>query len=84
MGNFLDSIAFATPVIACPSTVTAYNSNPPPTTALPVLINSLGVNNTVTAITLPPTNGTANITSGGKAINYTPFPGHVMPAGFAS
>ena len=75
VGNFLDGIAFSTPVVACPTNVTALNTNPPPTTALTVLATSLGINNTIAAITAPPSNGTANISTTRTAINYTPNPG---------
>ena len=43
VGNFLDSIAFTTPAVACPTRVTAINTNPPPTSSLPVLTTSLGL-----------------------------------------
>jgi hypothetical protein len=75
VGNFLDNIQFSVPAVACPTKVSALNTNPPPTTALPVLTTSLGVNNTITSITAPPTNGSAVIGIGRTTINYTPNAG---------
>lgn len=80
VGNFLDSIAFSVPVVACPTKVVALNTNPPPTTALPVLSTSLGVNTTVTAITVPPSSGSAAVSSDRTSISYTPNAGCVVLA----
>ena len=77
IGNFLDSIAFTTPAVACPTRVTAINTSPPPTSTLPVLSTSLGLNTSITSITQPPFNGTATISSNRSNLMYTPNAGFI-------
>ena len=77
VGNFLDSIAFTTPAVACPTRVSAINTYPPPTNSLPVLTTSLGLNTTITGITQPPNNGTATVGGSRTTLEYTPNPGFI-------
>ena len=77
VGNFLDSIAFTTSAVACPTRVTAVNTNPPPTSSLPVLTTSLGLNTTIVAITQPPSNGTATVGGNRTTLQYTPNVGFI-------